>query len=133
MDLLDIIISTLKIFSLSAVTLVAFSYFFYKLKGSKRTKPFEKLNDPIIQAPAIQITQELNQNDGLRVMQEALSNQANRNDNHRDEIVLEKIKVVNNIPPKSFNNFRGEVRRNRFNIYDHYASNFLEPMHKVRS
>ncbi len=130
MELLQIIIFTLKLFALTSTIIVLISYFIFKLKDRNRIKPYMKQTVPDL-SKNFEVEQ-------LAIKEEKINTRPNRfkilneepsiitnqkqNINKGNSIIYRK----NNLIP-STNNLS-----NNFNIYDYYANSNFEPMHKIK-
>ncbi len=125
MDLLDIIIFSLKLFSLISIIVISVSYATYKFKARKKLKPYMR---PTI-VPDNSIYYEV----------EAKIAEELKRDNRRFVIMnqpeLEPVgnRSFNYMPKESTRQFNKRQRSaNEFNIYNHYSSSSFEPMHKIK-
>lgn len=137
MNLLEIIITSLKIFAFVSVVIVAISYLFYKAKGRSKTFNTDELIRQQVAQPSYESLAPV-------VIQKKY-----------DEEVLSpakiamptaRFKVLNNnsvnlnlqngyrpqpILTSKFSNRKFEEETN-FNIYSYYSDNDVTPMHKLK-
>lgn len=125
MELLDIIYSTLKLFSLLAVILVAISYLIFKIKDHKRPKPYFSLANSIPQENILDKTLEPIAPKKMQILNESIYPASQNYHENSEGIVLEKLKV--NVKK----NFHEGRKEEKLNIFDRY-SNSIEPMHKIK-
>ncbi|MHB8578454.1 MAG: hypothetical protein ACYDA4_01135 [Ignavibacteriaceae bacterium] len=121
MDLLEIIIFSLKLFALISLIAVASSYALYKFKSSSRVEPY--LRPTIISENKIQIEVE------QKIAKEL------RQENSRF-VIMNKAELQPAEKRMLFNKPNEKLLRqqsaNGFNIYNYYSSSSFEPMHKIK-
>ena len=121
MDLLEIIIFSLKLFALISLIVIATSYAMYKFRNSSKVKPY--LRPTLISENKIQIEVE-------QKIAEVLKQENKR-------FVIMNQAGLQPAENRMFYDTPNEkpVRRqsaNGFNIYNHYSSSSFEPMHKIK-
>jgi|YelNatPaOPRAMG01_1025707.scaffolds.fasta_scaffold00440_3 hypothetical protein len=131
MELLDIIYSTLKLFSLLAVILVAISYLIFKIKDHKRPKPYFSLANSIPQENISDKTLEPIASKKMQILNESIYPASQNYHESSEGIVLEKLKVNVIQASNVKNNFHEGRKAEKLNIFDRY-SNSIEPMHKIK-
>ncbi len=125
MDLLEIIIFSLKLFALFSLIVVATSYAIYKFRSSSKVKPY--MRPTLVSENKIQIevekkiAEELKQNNSRFVIMNQVELQPAGN---RMSINLQN-EIRHQIPSR-------QQSTNQFNIYNHYSSSSFEPMHKIK-
>ena len=125
MDLLEIIIFSLKLFALFSLIVVATSYAIYKFRSSSKVKPY--MRPTLVSENKIQIevekkiAEELKQNNNRFVIMNQVELQPAGN---RMSINLQN-EIRHQIPSR-------QQSTNQFNIYNHYSSSSFEPMHKIK-
>lgn len=130
MELLQIIIFTLKLFALASAIIVLISYFIFKLKDRTRIKPYmkptiaESANLSLQPVVAVEEKNEI-KSKRFKILNEEASFLANR------QIVIEKNNTINYIQKNSLANPSKNLKDN-FNIYDYYSNSNFEPMHKIK-
>ncbi|MFO7447724.1 MAG: hypothetical protein R6W90_15270 [Ignavibacteriaceae bacterium] len=125
MELIEIILYVLKLFSLSSFILLSLSYFFFKLKDRARIKPYMLVNtDPEV----YEVPQEKENEDVLnyrkftrkfKVINDARIAKVRPNLPEKQHYYKPKMQVV-----------PAEVRSS--NIYNMYSPATSEPMHKLK-
>ncbi len=121
MDLLEIIIFSLKLFTLFSLIVVATSYAIYKFRSNSKVKPY--MRPTLVSENKIQIEVEKKIVEVLKQENKRfiIMNQAG--------LQPEENRMFYDTPNKK------PVRRqstNGFNIYNHYSSSSFEPMHKIK-
>ncbi|MHB1686558.1 MAG: hypothetical protein ACYCVH_04185 [Ignavibacteriaceae bacterium] len=125
MELLQIIIFSLKLFTLVSIIVVAISYAIYKVKNSSRVKPY--MRPTVVSENKIQIevdekiSEEIKQaNKRFVIMNEAQMQQ-------RENGAVYYVPAAN--PQQRPNR---QLPAEGFNIYNYYSNSNFEPMHKVK-
>jgi len=125
MNLLDIIIFSLKIFSAVSIIVVGFSYFIYKIKSGSKVKPY--LVPSVVKEPEIKIEPQENFVEESKpaynrfvVMNEFSEKSYRANPNYN--VPLSRFSGRNE------NNGRAE----EYNIFNRYSNSSFEPMHKIK-
>ena len=126
MELLQIIIFTLKLFALTSAIIVLISYFIFKLKDRNRIKPYMK-----------QTSIDLSNN--LAAELSIPNEDKNKIKSNRFKILNEEsaffINQQKDISNGSSINYIQKnllAATNNFHIYDYYAKSKFEPMHKIK-
>ncbi len=127
MELLQIIIFTLKLFALTSAIVVLISYFIFKLKDRTRLKPYMRPTLADTSAIAIQIEKQNVEKtpERFKIINEENSFMEEHGFNS------DKLQYKN----KSYNRFSDSnlvQAKENFDIYDHYSNSSFEPMHKIR-
>ena len=122
MELLQIIVFTLKLFAGASVTLVCVSYVVFKFKDRKRPKPYmqpQKANAP---TKSLSID---NEREEIKNRFKVLNN--------KTLIPVEIRRNSNSRPPAEFQGGYNEpITAGEVNIYNYYSRSNVEPMHKLR-
>ncbi len=122
MDLLDIIIFSLKIFALTSLIIVAVSYFIFKLKDRTRVKPY--MNSNPIETSGTILKIEDKKIEPLKQRYEILNDESISID--KKHIRMERPVVIKKILSNTVED------RKLSNIFSHYSKNAIEPMHKIK-
>lgn len=126
MELIEIIITTLKLFVLFASIVVLISYFVYKIKDRKRIKPYSEVP---AYAPPAEINEDHLENKHSRFQILNVESQP-------EEYVPVNVPMKKQVERNHFSSYPVEYRRKSanksFDIYDRYSSNNFEPMHKIK-
>ncbi len=124
MNLLDIIIFSLKIFSAISIIVVGFSYFIYKIKSGAKVKPY--MVPTVVKEPEIKIEPAENFVEDRKpsynryvVMNEVSENSFRANPNY-------------NVPLSRFAGRNENNGGEQFNIFNRYSNSSFEPMHKIK-
>jgi len=129
MDLLDIIIFSLKLFALTSLIIVSISYFIFKLKDRSRVKPYMEKNTIETSGTVLRVEKVPVQNTNQRYQ---ILNDESLNFNKK-RIRIEKPVVINKFLTQPIGNSKeAEEERKIFNIFRHYSKNSIEPMHKIK-
>lgn len=136
MELLDIIVSSLKIFCSTMLTVVAVSYLFYKIKNRNKVKPYlRNLKD---QTSTIKITYQKPETDKSRferldnINMEGLSQISINSVQSRKKLSnSKKAKIIRYFPGD--NNDRSVKQFGNLNILDLYSADSREKMYKISS
>ena len=127
MELIQIIITSLKLFVLLAAIVVLISYFIYKVKDRKRRKPY--LDSPVYnlinQSQQVNEDQIENKNARFQVLNF-------ETDSAADEIILKKKDIRNRFSDNMIK-YKQPPLKEFSNIYDRYSNSNFEPMHKIKS
>ncbi len=142
MELLQIIIITLKLFALSSLTVVALSYSIYKIKDSKRLKPYMRPSVPAApEAPAAEkleanvITEEdKNVNSRFMVLNDELLNSVVEQEVTKNKVRFKKPEIVNEMLAFAESpSFNRSAPKGDFNVFNYYSNSLFEPMHKLKN
>jgi hypothetical protein len=129
MDLLDIIIFSLKLFALTSLIIVSISYFIFKLKDRSRVKPYMEANAVETSGTVLRVEKVQVENSNQRY--KILNN--NSHSSNKNRLRIEKPVVINKFITKQIPNPKeSEEERKMFNIFRHYSKNSIEPMHKIK-
>ncbi len=127
MDLLDIIIFSLKLFALTSLIVVTISYFVFKLKDRSRVKPFMESNTVETSGTIIKVEQVPVETSKQRY--KILNNESKS----KNQIRIAKPVVINKFVTRPIQKIKEiEEERKMFNIFRHYSKNAIEPMHKIK-
>ncbi len=126
MELLQIIIFTLKLFALTSAIIVLISYFIFKLKDRNRIKPYMKQTN-IDLSTNLAVEPLISNEDKNKI-------KSNRFKilNEEAAIFINQKKDINNSNSINYINKNLIPATNNFNIYDYYANSNFEPMHKIK-
>jgi hypothetical protein len=127
MELLQIIIFTLKLFALSSAIIVLLSYFIFKIKDRTRKKPYIQTPGEEESGLSIQVeTEDIDKKPKrFKILNESDIFSLEKG------LHLEKIRQNND----SIHSLRLNKKLNsldNFNIYDYYSNSSFEPMHKIK-
>ncbi len=131
MELIQIIVTSLKLFVLVAAIVVLVSYFIYKVKDRKRSKPYTNIPAVDIVNQPIQFLQEPVENRIIERKPARFQVLNVENGPVEDEIILKK-KVLPNYVPASSLKYKQPAIRDAFDIFERYSNSDFEPMHKVK-
>ncbi len=132
MELIQIIIISLKLFVLLAAIIVLVSYFVFKVKDRKRRKPYSNSfkEEPIKESPLKNLPSNLNEvpieNKNSRF--QVLNMPANF---ASDDIIVQKKDFKNQLFNNSINYKQYESNKS-LDIYERYSNSDFEPMHKIK-
>lgn len=133
MELMEVIKSSVSIFSVFTVALVILSYIIFKVKDKTRVKPYERLagQDALLQEQnrlekirREQMNMERARQAGLRQENQILMQPVQRRE--AAPIIENRYKIINT---PNINN--GPINQ-PVNIFDLYSRNINEPMHKMK-
>ncbi len=135
MELLQIIIFSLKLFALTSAIIVLISYFVFKIKDRNREKPFmksspdnaHKTGEIIIETKEEEIEQSKTLPYGKRfkILNENALRIPDKKPGTVNSLMPQIIREKISPPQKAMSN-------NGFNIYDYYSNSSFEPMHKIK-
>ena len=129
MELLDIIIFTLKLFALTSAIVVLLSYFIFKLKDRTRVKPY--MRPTKIEPASIEIKDVEEEKPNLVSKRFKILNDKEPQLQIKHARIA-KAKIVTN-----FNvvDYKGSPRlvEDEFNIFNYYSNKSFEPMHKIKT
>ena len=129
MDLLDIIIFSLKLFALTSLIVVTISYFIFKLKDRSRVKPYMETNTVETSGTILKVEKVPVETTNKRYQ---ILNEETLTFNKK-RIRIKKPVVINNFTTQPIKNLKeDEEERKIFNIFRHYSKNSIEPMHKIK-
>jgi hypothetical protein len=129
MDLLDIIIFSLKLFALTSLIIVSISYFIFKLKDRSRVKPYMEPNAVETSGTVLRVEEVPVETSNQRY--KILNDETISPDKKR--IRIEKPVVINKFIAQQVKNPKeAEEELKIFNIFRHYSKNSIEPMHKIK-
>ena len=129
MELIQIIITSLKLFALISAIVVLISYAIYKLKERNRTKPYSEIHDPGLLNQNYATKEEIIEKKQVRF--QILNNENLKTPAALNEEVFEKPKVKNYAPSNPLN-YKKNLPKETFDIYDSYSNSNFEPMYKVK-
>lgn len=132
MELIDIIIFSLKLFSLASIIVVAISYFVFKVKDRKRVKPYMRQEIPAPISTNFQYQEPETNNSRFQILNDPYTAQNNFSPQSSQEIAFEKPQVISYYKDKPSQSFRREAQTGDYNIYERYSANTFEPMHKIK-
>ncbi len=130
MELLQIIIFTLKLFALTSAIVVLISYFIFKLKDRVRIKPYMKPTVVEAASLAIQSGLTIEKKYEKKPKHFKILNEENSFLKER-QIRLEKSNPIKFIQ-EEYNFNKKNISKENFNIYDYYSNSNFEPMHKIK-
>ncbi len=126
MELIQIIITSLKLFVLLAAIVILVSYFIFKVKDRKRPKPYTEgsSNEPVRQPQHIKVAPVENKQARFQVLNMAANFAA-------DEVIFQK----KNFKDQFFGNpinYKQIESNKTLDIYERYSNSNFEPMHKIK-
>ncbi len=132
MELFDIIVYSLKIFCITVISAVTFSYLIYKIKDRKRSKPY--LSPVRSKSPSVKIQY---QNVGTKIDRFAIlhtldNSQTNIISVNENRINNSRLKIVKNIPLNKEEYLLNNSVSDNLNILDHYSVDYGEQLYKVK-
>ncbi|MBZ0199142.1 MAG: hypothetical protein K8H86_04690 [Ignavibacteriaceae bacterium] len=137
MNLIEIIITALKMFSLVGVAIVAFSYFFFKLKKhTKQTNIYQPILEPstpqFVQAEMPPVEPEYYYEEPAQPVKRAMPGERFKVlNNHNFNSVSRNNFRAQAVPESRFTNRKIEEEAN-LNVYSYYSDNNITPMHKLK-
>lgn len=122
MELLQIIVFTLKLFAGASITIVCLSYVVFKIKDRKRPKPYEQTYKASTPAKSLSIETEREEfSPRFKVL------------NNKTLVPVEIRRSSHNRPAAEFQGGYNEpITAGEVNIYNYYSRSNVEPMHKLR-
>ncbi len=122
MELLQIILFTLKLFAGASITLVCVSYVIFKFKDRKRPKPYMQQNKSNATSQSLIIE---NDRKDIKNRFKVLNN--------RTLVPVEIRRTSNNRSATEFQGGYNEpITAGEVNIYNYYSRSNVEPMHKLK-
>jgi len=129
MELIEIILTTLKLFVLISSIVVLISYFVYKVKDRKRTKPYSEIIHQELSTQPLEIKEDLISNKQMRF--QVLNSEDEPAPYNEVGFLTQKQIETKNIPNSPLKYKRKQVNQS-FDIYNHYSNSNFEPMHKIK-
>ncbi len=130
MELIDIIIFTLKLFALTATIVVLLSYFIFKVKDRTRVKPY--MRPTKIEPAPIEIKVK-DENE----IPNPVNNRFRILNNNEPLLQVKPVRIENPKHANKFNviEYKGSRRliEDEFNIFNYYSNRSFEPMHKIKT
>lgn len=132
MELLDIIVYSLKIFCITIILTITFSYLIYKIKDRKRTKPY--LRPVKNNAPAIKIEflDSEARSDHFEKLNFPSIIPVKVNSSNERKFIQVQPKLIKYIPEIDEQFILKKVIENNFDILEHYSVEDGEKMYKVK-
>ena len=129
MELIQIIIISLKLFALFAAIVVLVSYFIYKVKDRKRRKPYSDIStvEPVNNPIQIKVEPIENKSGRFQVL-----NVEMQPFHLADKEFIIKKKDIKNYFSNTSQRYKKNPAREPANIYDRYSNSNFEPMHKIK-
>ncbi len=134
MELLDIIVFTLKIFGLSAIIIVSISYLVFKIKDRHRIKPYMKQSSTTVQQPPeIKYEEQVLSPSRFQILNETPNSHPKNIQVEEQDFGYERPQALNRYKTVPVNNFKKEIKTNTNDIFNYYSKNTFEPMYKVKN
>ncbi len=137
MNLIEIIITSLKMFTLVGIAIVAFSYFFFKLKKhTKQTNQYQPILQPVpqqsVQVEIPQVEHEYYYEEPAQPVKRVMPGERFKvlNDYNFNSAARNNFRAMS-VPESRFTNRKIEEETN-LNVYGYYSDNNSTPMHKLK-